>query len=190
MNTTPEPELTHEARQAIRSYMMKLVTLPAVFASVALFFAGYFAKDVFGAKAENAAYATASAKILDMTAAASQAQAEAANAKLQASEAISQAQKTNQKLNEAAKQVDDLLVTQRANIAKTTTDVTQELLKDRKFFDSFVRIGQSYVFQSAFDDFVLDIRDGDQGVKNRQAVQVSRANGERAQIWRLMLANQ
>lgn len=192
MRTSDEPQLTQDAKEAIRSYMLKLITLPAVFATGAIFFAGYFAKDVFGTKAENAAYAAASVKILEMTAAASKAQAEAGTAKDQASAAISHAQETNLKLDEAAKQVDALLVKQQQNVLKTSSEVTQQLLKEPRFLDLlgraerldlFVRTDRPYTLRSATGNFALDIRDADQGVKNRQIVQVSYPNGEKAQDW-------
>lgn len=189
MRTHDEPELTQDAKEAIRSYMLKLVTLPAVFASVAIFFAGYLAKDVFGAKAENEAYAAASAKILEMTAAASKAQTEATNAKEHASAAITHAQETNRKLDEAAKHVHDLLVKQRENAQKTSSEVIKELLKEPTFLNwfgraeqlnLFVRTDRPYTLRSATGDFALDITDGDQGEKT---VQISYPNGKKAQDW-------
>lgn len=56
-----EATLTHEGRQAIRSYMMKLVAIPATIALIVSFFLGYFIHDV----AEKNAYYNAYSKYLE-----------------------------------------------------------------------------------------------------------------------------
>jgi len=47
-----EPELTCEAREAVRSYMMKLVAIPGVFAAILSFLLGYGIRDIAARSAE------------------------------------------------------------------------------------------------------------------------------------------
>lgn len=63
----PEPELTAEAKEAIRSYVVKLLVLPATASAVLAFFLGYFIKDVATQTAYTDAYKQASLQILSLS---------------------------------------------------------------------------------------------------------------------------
>jgi hypothetical protein len=63
----PEPELTATAKEAIRSYVMKLLVLPAAASTILAFFLGYFIKDVASQSAYTDAYKQASIQILGIS---------------------------------------------------------------------------------------------------------------------------
>jgi hypothetical protein len=81
----PEPELTATAKEAIRSYVVKLLVLPATASTILAFFLGYFIKDVASQSAYTDAYKQASIQILGIS-------GDAQAAKLSALEAVRAAQ--------------------------------------------------------------------------------------------------
>ena len=52
----PEAPLTAEEREAIRSYMLRLITIPGSLAAIVIFGLGFVINDVFFERAENIAY--------------------------------------------------------------------------------------------------------------------------------------
>ena len=59
-----EEILTHEAKEAIRSYMIKLIALPGVLLTIISFSMGFFVKDWAYQKAYNAAYSEAFSSVI------------------------------------------------------------------------------------------------------------------------------
>jgi len=62
-----EIRLTAEAKEQVRSYMIKIVAVPGIVLSLIAFSAGFFVQDIFFQKVYNDAYKDASTSILSLT---------------------------------------------------------------------------------------------------------------------------
>lgn len=62
-----EPELTREAKEAIRAYMLKLVALPGISLSIVAFLLGFFIRDVAVKQAQYEAYNQVSKDVIQLT---------------------------------------------------------------------------------------------------------------------------
>jgi len=194
LSQSKEPELTPEARQAIRLYMLTLVTLPALLVSIATFFLGYFVKDIATASAFNQAYTAASGQILKMTQDATQANIQATAAKDQASAAATQVASAAKEADQTSQKLPALLTQQQANVAKISEQVTSDLLQKPEFLNTFVRTDKLYQIQSSFPTkkpLLLDIKQGN--TDDGTVVQVYRPTPSadknqdfnHAQVWKL-----
>jgi len=113
-------ELTLEAKELIKKYMIKLVTIPGVLLAILGFLIGFFLNDVAKASAYNKAYEKASQLILELTKETSTAALESKKIKNDAEQVFKQLEdiKTNVELSKAVlmskgnvKEVAEILLT-------------------------------------------------------------------------------
>lgn len=77
----PEPQLTLEARAAVRSYLLRLLAIPTVVVAAIAFVLGFLINEAARQKAYGDAYTTASSKILELAVGAASAASDAEDAK-------------------------------------------------------------------------------------------------------------
>jgi len=121
-----EPKLTSEAKDAIRSYMLKFAVPSGVFLTIVSGLGGYVVSGVarIDASSEAAKYALAAAgDAAKATANAAQAAREAAEAKDKALVASSNAEDTKKYLLSVKHQVDQILTGQYAGLAKSLFEI-------------------------------------------------------------------
>ena len=101
------PSLTPEAKEAIRNYMLRLVTLPGSITAIAIFLIGFFLNEVVIGRAYNKAYSEiypqATAQVIKLT-------ADAMRAAENATSAASVAEQSRDRANLLASTVDKLSV--------------------------------------------------------------------------------
>lgn len=131
-----EPKLTHEAKEAIRSYLLTLVTPPALILSLITFLVGYSIKDVAATKAE-----------LEVMERAMDALAQATRARDIAKDAADYAEKLGDRLDTASRlslsKADDLV-----------SQLTESLLKNPSFKNDIERrLASDYARPECVNDF-------------------------------------
>jgi len=136
MSESGEPVLTPPAREAIRAYLLKVISVPAVLLTIGSFFVGFFVHELASQKAYNEAYSKANASAIQELVGLARTTTEAA-------ETAKAAKRQLDALLVDVKGVESVAAALR-DTAKVVEDTSARLAKDSTFVSSVIaKIGSA-----------------------------------------------
>jgi hypothetical protein len=103
-----DPELTLEAREAIRSFLIKWFTLPGTIGAIVVFLLGFYIKDVAQQKATNDAFSLWQATMMKLTDEVKESKSKADTASREIDVMMKQIQETGKRANEFSQTISGL----------------------------------------------------------------------------------